>query len=154
MLRNAFVVVVSALSLSVVGCAGGEAAAPESSGDALSLGSPLENLFGMYAAENQSQSDDFGSLVLSADGTYTAQVLTSVALRTPAVVCNRAPCNATETGTWDALPTMFRLHPEHGSTRIYHYAQSQGGAELTLGLSTKQVLRRVDPTTDSPAPPP
>src|SRR5262245_32689577 len=67
--------------------------------------------------DKHQQTQDFGSLVLKADGTYTAKVLARVTGAT--ILCNHAPCNAPEAGKWTLIPRQIRFEPKDGKARTY-----------------------------------
>ncbi len=72
---------------------------------------------GSYTDHQQNVTSDFGSVTFKADGTYSAQVLTSVTATK--IVCNRAPCNAPETGTWSLKAGLLTVTPKGSIVRNY-----------------------------------
>jgi hypothetical protein len=114
---------ISSLStLALIACAGGGTTDGEGGADQdIVAGSVQPAFVGSYADKNQA-SQDFGSLELKADGRYVASVLTGVAKTK--VLCNHAPCNVPEQGTWSVSHSSdgtdrLRIKPDDDNARIY-----------------------------------
>jgi len=115
-------------SLMILACASHETSADGDEQD-ITAGKVRPELVGSFEDKNQ-RTQDFGSLVLMADGTYSAQVLANVVHST--ILCNRLPCNAPEAGRWTATATKLRLAPGQSPVRIYRVSQPFDGPDLHL----------------------
>jgi hypothetical protein len=92
---------------------------------------------------------DFEQVKLSADGTYTAKVDSS--LVDSNVVCVRYPCTLPESGTWQAYKsagkTKLRFRPTGHASRSYYASLANDVLSLTrLGQTTKLFKKSAGPT--------
>jgi hypothetical protein len=130
----------------VVACASKDDSSSESgSADLSASGAPKQDPAVVGSWEDKSQTtQDFGTVEFRADGTYSAQVINTVAAHK--VLCARAPCNAPETGKWHTIPRQLLLTPDDGPGRGYIF---NIGTDGKLNLIKGDALQQLEPVKET-----